>query len=173
MSSSAVSSGGGVPASLGGVSPVRVPSPDPAGVGAGCGAQEPVPVGGVVRVEPRVFSAEEKRAHVLAYVQTPYGHKSHYLEAHSIGADAMKRWKSALADGDLAGGRVPRHTGEVTNRDVGEIRRLQGEVARLERERDEARLEARRMGRAADALGKAISVMQTMHGATCGEDESS
>lgn len=145
MSSSAVSSGGGVPA----------------------------PLGDVVRVEPRVFSAEEKCAHVLAYVQTPYGHKSHYLEAHSISADAMKRWKSALADGDLAGGRVPRHTGEVTNRDVGEIRRLQGEVARLERERDEARLEARRMGRAADALGKAISVMQTMHGATCDEDESS
>ena len=170
------------------MSSTAVPVPAAASVaalaceGSVCAVAGPVPVGlgvsssvsgGVVGVASRVFTPEDKRDHVIAYVQAPWGSKARYLEEHAISADMMKRWRSALADGDLAAGRVPRHTGEVTTRDVSEIRRLEGRVAALEKERDQALAQAETMRRAADALGKAIGVMEKLHGAACAGDESS
>ncbi|KAE8129601.1 hypothetical protein [Bifidobacterium tibiigranuli] len=110
------------------------------------------------------ISVEEKREHVLAYLSAPRGGKGAYLEEHRITRDQMSSWKSALADGDLGAGLVPRHTGSMTKRDVAEIRRLQREL-----ERTTADLE--RMRTAADCLGKAIDVLRE-HGVASDKDES-
>ena len=126
----------------------------------------------MVRVAARVLTPEEKRDHVIAYVWCPHGQKTKYLSDHGITMSTMNRWKAALADGDLAEGRVPRHTGEMTRRDVSEIRRLEREITRLETERDQARAETQTMRQVAEALGKAIGVMEHLHGAASTKDES-
>lgn len=125
-----------------------------------------------VRTVPaRRFSREDRREHVLAYVSTRHGFKTQYLAEHQISYWQMNSWRKALADGDLDRGLVPRHTGSMSKDDVAEIRRLQSENARLEKERDQAVGDLDRMRTAADALGKAIGVMQKQHGAISDEDE--
>ena len=124
----------------------------------------------VMTVPTRSFTLEEKREHVLAYLECEHGLKTAYLEEHSITHHQIHRWRDALADGDLGAGLVPRNTGSMSKRDVAEVRRLQAEVARLTAERDTAVADRDRMAKAADALGKAIDVMQ-QHGVGSDEDE--
>ena len=114
----------------------------------------------VQSVPPRSFTVEQKRAHVLAYVELPYGRKGAYLLEQRISDDQIRGWRRAMADGDLGAGLVPRQNGCMSTDDVAEIRRLQAEVARLEAERDKALADRDRMTKAADALGKAIDVMR-------------
>lgn len=126
----------------------------------------------VMAVPTRSFTVEEKREHVLAYLERGHGWKTAYLEEHSITPHQIRSWRDALADGDLGVGLVPRSTGRMSKRDVAEVRRLQAEVARLTAERDTAVADRDRMAKAADALGKAIDVMQ-QHGVGSDEDERS
>jgi transposase-like protein len=123
----------------------------------------------VMTVPTRSFTLEEKREHVLAYLESEHGSKTAYLEEHSITHHQIHSWRYALADGDLGVGLVPRNTGSMSKRDVAEVRRLQAEVARLSAERDAAVADRNRMAKAADALGKAIDVMQ-QHGVGSDED---
>jgi hypothetical protein len=123
----------------------------------------------VATVASRSFSIEEKREHVLAYLECRHGAKAAYRDEHGITMDQMRRWKDAMAGGDLGAGLVPRNTGTMSKRDVAEVRRLQAEVARLADERDKAIADRDRMAKAADALGKAIDVMQ-QHGVGSDED---
>lgn len=113
-----------------------------------------------VFIEPRYFSVDERREHVMAYLERPYGMKGAYLDEHQISPKAMSRWRAALADGDLGLDQVPRKTGTMKYEDVAEIRRLKTEIARLEAELKDARGQRETMARAADALGKAIDAMQ-------------
>jgi len=124
----------------------------------------------VATVVSRSFSTQQKREHVLAYMEAPRGTKAAYLREHQITDSQLRSWQSALADGDLGAGLVPRHTGSMSTRDVAEVRRLQAEVARLTAERDRARADRDQMARVADALGKAIDVMR-QHGVDSNEDE--
>ena len=126
----------------------------------------------VMTVGTRLFSVEDRREHVLAYLACRHGTKGAYLVEHAITGSEMRDWRAALADGDLGAGLVPRNTGSMSRREVAEVRRLQAEVARVEAERDRAVAERDQMARAADALGKAIDVMRS-RGVGSEEDASS
>ncbi|WP_256829833.1 transposase [Ornithinimicrobium faecis] len=123
----------------------------------------------VATIAARSFSTEQKREHVLAYLERQHGTTA-YLQEHGLSYSHLFFWRKALADGDLARGQVPRHTGSMTQEDAAEVRRLEAEVERLIGERDKAVAERDQLARAADALGKAIDVMDR-HGVGSREDE--
>lgn len=126
----------------------------------------------VQTVPSRELSAEDKREYVLAYLSTPHGLKGPYLREHGIIYSQLAKWRAALADGDLDRGLVPRHTGQMSKADVAEVRRLQKRNIELENELERANLDLERQRMATDALGKAIGVMQKLHGADSDEDAS-
>jgi len=109
------------------------------------------------------FTTQQKREHVLAYLEAPRGTKFAYLQEHGITDAQLRSWKAAMADGDLGVGLVPRNTGSMSKHDVAEVRRLQAEVERVTAERDRAIADRDRMAKATDALGKAIDAMR-LHG---------
>lgn len=108
-----------------------------------------------VIIPSKQFSAEDRRRLVLEYLEQPHGLKAAFLGANQVGHDQFRRWRAALADGDLDTDQVPRKTGVMTRRDAAEVRRLQAEVDRLS-----AQLAAEH--KVVDALGKAISVMHAL-----------
>ncbi|MDN5588572.1 MAG: hypothetical protein L0G69_18620 [Brevibacterium sp.] len=116
------------------------------------------------------FNPEQQREHVLHYLSLPHGQKMLYLDEHRIAKKQIYIWRRALADGDIDRDAVPRHTGSMAREDVAEIRRLQAEVARAEQERDQALQDLEQSREVADALGKAINVMQSVHGGDSDED---
>lgn len=117
-----------------------------------------------VIIPSRQFSIEDRRRLVLEYLEQPHGSKAAFLRDRQIGADQFRRWRAALADGDLDTDQVPRKTGVMTRRDAAEVRRLQAENARLAEQ-----LAAER--KVVDALGKAISVMHSLGVADDAEDQ--
>jgi transposase-like protein len=108
-----------------------------------------------VIIPSRQFSAEDRRRLVLEYFVQPHGSKAAFLRDRQIGKDQFRRWRVALADGDLDTDQVPRKTGVMTRRDAAEVRRLQAEVDRLNEQLASER-------KVVDALGKAISVMHCL-----------
>jgi transposase-like protein len=108
-----------------------------------------------VIIPSRQFSAEDRRRLVLEYFEQPHGSKATFLRERQIGKDQFRRWRTALADGDLDTDQVPRKTGVMTRRDAAEVRRLQAEVDRLNEQLASER-------KVVDALGKAISVMHSL-----------
>ncbi len=123
-----------------------------------------------VSISPQGFTNEEKKHHVLTYAMLPQGHKGPYRDEHGVSRSQLRTWQRAMADGDLERGAVPRHTGSMTFEDAAEIKRLRAEVEHLKNRCATAEGDADRMRAAADALGKAISVMQ-QRGAAFGADE--
>ena len=116
-----------------------------------------------VTVEPREFSPEEIREHVLAYLKTRHGQKGAYLERHGIARELMRRWRQTIADGDLDAGLIPRQSGRMTHKDIAEITRLKRELAERDARIQRLEDEVVRSQRVSDALGKAIDVMHA-HG---------
>ncbi|WP_010539787.1 hypothetical protein [Dietzia alimentaria] len=116
-----------------------------------------------VTVEPRQFTPDQIREHVLAYTRTKHGRKAAYLEVHEIGRDQMYRWRAAFTDGDLDSGKIPRQSGRMTHKDISEIERLKRLLAERDSQIDELEGEIDRSRKVADALGKAIDVMHS-HG---------
>lgn len=117
-----------------------------------------------VIIPSKEFSTEDRRRLVLEYLEQPHGLKAAFLEANQVGHDQFRRWRAALADGDLDTDQVPRKTGMMTRRDAAEVRRLQAEVDRLNKQ-----LAAEH--KVVDALGKAISVMHALGVAEDAEDQ--
>lgn len=116
-----------------------------------------------VTVEPRQFTPDQIREHVLAYTRARHGSKRAYLEEHEIGRDQMYRWRVAFTDGDLDSGKIPRQSGRMTHKDISEIERLQRLLAERDAQIGELEGEIDRSRKVADALGKAIDVMHS-HG---------
>lgn len=54
------------------------------------------------------LTVEQRREHVLAYLEVPYGSKAGYLSAHGIGAYQIRQWRAQLYAGTLETGLVPR-----------------------------------------------------------------
>lgn len=116
-----------------------------------------------VTVEPRQFTPDQIREHVLAYTRARHGTKRAYLDKHGIGKDQMYRWRAAFTDGDLDSGKIPRQSGRMTDKDISEIERLKRLLAERDSQIDELEGEIDRSRKVADALGKAIDVMHS-HG---------
>lgn len=116
-----------------------------------------------VTVEPRQYTPDQIREHVLAYVRTKHGLKKAYLEKHEIGRHRMDGWRAAFTDGDLDSGKMPRHSGRMTHKNISEIERLKRQLAERDAQIDELEGEITRSRKVAEALGKAIDVMHS-HG---------
>lgn len=116
------------------------------------------------------LTVEQRREHVLAYLDTPYGAKGRYLAAHGISAFQIRRWRAQMYEGTLETGLVPRGVwmndsnvnGEVT-RLRKQLEELQARIAAREVEHEQAlaakQAEIDAAGRVAEALGKAIALL--------------
>lgn len=130
-----------------------------------------------VRVVSSSFTPEQRREIALRYVKLRRGEKTSYAESLGLHPAVIRRWISALADGDLDNERFPRKTGSMTQRDISEVDRLRELLAKqqVQAERDRAEFtrqlalkdaevkakdaEVLKWEKAADALGKAIAVL--------------
>lgn len=111
------------------------------------------------------FTSEEIRQLVHEYELQPYGQKLAWLSTRGVSYGTLKRWRSALFEGDLARGLIPREGSPVTI-PPGKRRALESRWA-VEREvhdAEVARLEARirELEATNAALGKAIGLLHQM-----------
>lgn len=136
-----------------------------------------------VRLGSEAFTSEQKREIALRYVGLRKGQKSAYAASLGLSGYRIRLWVSALADGDLDKGKFPRHTGSMTRDDVVEIRRLTALLDAKDRQLEKLRKvhaealalkdsEIETLGKVADALGKAITVLHD-RGEPCGKAERS
>ncbi|WP_082764131.1 hypothetical protein [Frondihabitans sp. PAMC 28766] len=111
------------------------------------------------------FTTEQIREFVHRYELTPYGQKAFWLEGQGVSYDRLRRWRSAVFDGDLDRGLIPRDGGVVTvppeKRTSIERQRARERSAQ---EEEVARLNARvhELEQTNDALGKAIGLLHQM-----------
>lgn len=116
------------------------------------------------------FTAVEMREVVEGYEAQPHGRKTPWLAAQGVSYHQLRRWRSAVFDGDLDRGLVPREGGGMT---TSSRRALQRSLARQRAEQAEqqavlegevARLQARvrELEDTNDVLGKAIGLLHEM-----------
>ena len=110
------------------------------------------------------FTTEQVREVVHRYEIQPHGQKAFWLEEQGVSYDRLRRWRSAVFDGDLDRGLIPREGGVVTppeKRTGIERQRARGRDAQ---EAEVARLTARvrELEQTNEALGKAIGLLHQM-----------
>jgi transposase-like protein len=108
------------------------------------------------------FTTAEVREFVFEYHSLGYGLRSPWLAERGISKDRMYRWRSAVFDGDLDRGLIPREGSPVTvpsdrRSALAETRTAERAAHSAEVERLQARV--RELERANDALGKAIGLL--------------
>lgn len=125
------------------------------------------------------LTAAQKREHVLAYLETPYGVKGRYLAEHGITAYQIRQWRAQVYEGTLETGLVPRggwmNDSNVNREVVGlrtELEALRAQMAARDAEHEQA-LAAKQAqidaaGRVAEALGKAIALLHAGNGSAGG-----
>ncbi len=107
------------------------------------------------------WTDDEVREFVYEYEQQPWGAKQQWLQQQGVSLDQLKRWRSAVFDGDLERSLVPRESGGGSSL---QERRLFIKV----RERHQVEVEqlterVRQLEEANDALGKAIGLLHQMN----------
>lgn len=122
------------------------------------------------------LTVDEKREHVLAYLELGYGSKGEYLRRHGLRRAQISRWRGAMCAGTLEVGLVPRDgmypNDPLANREVvrlaEEVARLRQQLADLQGEHDaqladkQAEIDAARA--TVEAVGKAIALLQAGNG---------
>lgn len=111
------------------------------------------------------FTTEEIREFVHQYEVQPHGHKGIWLQGQEVSYDRLRRWRSAVFDGDLDRGLIPREGGVVTvppEKRTGIERQRARE--RVKQEAELARLNARvrELEETNSALGKAIGLLHQL-----------
>jgi hypothetical protein len=104
------------------------------------------------------FTREQIREFVHEYEIQPYGQKAIWLVAQRVSYDRLRRWRSAVFDGDLDRGLIPREGSRMTVPPQKRSERAahEAEVARLsDRVRELEETNA--------ALGKAIGLLHSMN----------
>ena len=111
-------------------------------------------------------TVEEIREFVHRYETEPYGRKAVWLEAQGVSYGRLRRWRSAVYDGDLDRGLVPRDSGAVSSVPPAKRTAIERQRARerAAQEAEVARLHARvrELEQANEALGKAIGLLHQM-----------
>lgn len=112
------------------------------------------------------FTAEEIREFVHVYGLQPYGQKGAWLAAQGVSSDRLKRWRSAVFEGDLDRGLVPREGSAMTvppakrtaldKARAAERAAYEAEVAKLSKR-------IRELEGTNEALGKAIGLLHAMN----------
>lgn len=111
------------------------------------------------------FTAEEIREFVHEYQVQPYGQKGAWLSGQGFSYDQLRRWSSAVFEGDLDRGLIPRKGGPMTippdQRTALERQRAKERAAQ---HAEVARLDARvrELEETNAALGKAIGLLHSM-----------
>lgn len=111
------------------------------------------------------FTTEQIREFVHQYEIQPYGQKAVWLVGQGVSYDRLRRWQSAVFDGDLDRGLVPREGGAVTvppQRRTGIERQRAKERARQEAELARLNARVRELEETNAALGKAIGLLHQM-----------
>lgn len=111
----------------------------------------------------RGLAVEQRREHVLAYLDVPYGSKGRYLAEHGISPFQIRQWRTQLYEGTLEMGLVPRGVWMNDTNVNREVVRLRKELAALQADHEQAmaakQAELDAAGRVAEALGKAIALL--------------
>jgi DNA-binding transcriptional MerR regulator len=111
------------------------------------------------------FTTEEIREFVHQYEVQPYGQKAIWLEGQRVSYDRLRRWRSAVFDGDLDRGLIPREGGVVTvppEKRTGIERQRARERAAQEAELARLKTRVRELEETNAALGKAIGLLHQM-----------
>jgi len=111
------------------------------------------------------WTADEMREFVHEYELQPYGCKTAWLSARGVSYNTLERWRSAVFEGDLDRGLIPREGGPVTV-PPSKRRALEKQRARerADQEAEVARLNARvrELEETNTALGKAIGLLHQL-----------
>jgi hypothetical protein len=111
------------------------------------------------------FTAEQIRGFVHEYEVQPFGGKGVWLAARGVSSERLRRWQSAVFEGDVERGLVPRQGVPVTV-PHGSRKRLEQQRARERavQEAEVARLqdEVRELEAVNDALGNAAGLWHQM-----------
>lgn len=138
---------------------------------------------GIKRTTPvedvSTLTSAEKRDLALGFMAQHHGQRCKFIEFYQVSEFILRKWCSALADGDLDNEVYPRFVGKITPDNANEITRLRHaadqlneslfameedykkKVAKLEKELAKTREELRQQKVIADVLGKAIAKMPT------------
>ncbi|SER92238.1 hypothetical protein [Corynebacterium cystitidis] len=140
----------------------------------------------VVQMRDVDFTPAQKREIAIKYAGLNKGRKGQYAKSLGLAPGRIRSWIAALADGDIESGVAVRKTGTMTDRDVHVITRLHDQLesqkARHATELADAQVQyasalAERDGKietlekAADALGKAITVVHNLGDPPAGEEK--
>ena len=111
------------------------------------------------------FTTEQIREFVHQYEIQPYGQKAVWLVGQGVSYDRLRRWRSAVFDGDLDRGLIPREGGVVTvppEKRTGIERQRAKERAGQEAELARLNARVRELEETNAALGKAIGLLHQM-----------
>lgn len=134
---------------------------------------------------PSGFTPEQKREHVLAHLRQPHGMKGRYIQQVGITAVTLRKWRSQMAAGTLETGLVPRKlTRELGLEENKELVRMADEAAKHRAEIDQLKAthakelaekdaQIAKAEKVADALGKAIALVQRDDEQNTGTDQDS
>lgn len=118
------------------------------------------------------YTNDQVREFVYEYDRQPYGTTGTWLARTEVSPTVLRRWRSAVYDGDIDKGLVPRNTGgvkssdpqrrAVASRQEAEARR----IAELEKQVAELQASNSKLEATNDALGKAIGLLHeiSVHG---------
>lgn len=107
-----------------------------------------------------VFSADEKRAIVVEYVQLAHGQKGRFLAERGLTRSRVGRWRAAYVAGTLDYGLVPRKGAGVEEDPRAAVNSLRAENRALQAKLAASQEELRTSQEVADVLGKAIEILQ-------------
>ena len=108
------------------------------------------------------FTTEQIREFVHQYEIQPYGQKAVWLVGQGVSYDRLRRWRSAVFDGDLDRGLIPREGGVVTvppEKRSGIERQRANERAAQEAELARLNARVRELEETNAALGRAIGLL--------------
>jgi hypothetical protein len=111
------------------------------------------------------FTTEEIVEFVAEYHRQPWGQKGSWLAEKGFSSDRMRRWQSALFDGDLDRGLIPREGGPRTaqGKRISMAKQRDARIARDEAEIARLHARVRELEASNDALGKAIGLLHEMN----------
>ena len=111
------------------------------------------------------FTSAEIVEFVHAYHRQPRGQKGLWLADRGISHDRLRRWQSAVFDGDVDRGLIPREGGVTTSpgKRISMARQRDAQIARNDAELARLRARVGELEATNDALGKAIGLLHEMN----------
>ena len=111
------------------------------------------------------FTAAEIVEFVHEYHRQPRGQKGAWLAEQGISHERLRRWQSAVFDGDLDRGLIPREGGVRTSpgKRISMARQRDAQIARNEAEVARLQARVRELEATNEALGKAIGLLHEMN----------